>query len=90
MAPEVYRDYNFNEKSDLWSLGIMLVSMLNYGLPQLKKDDFLSAEFVVIFTTFGHLFQDMDINPFIRPIFDHCLTMDPRARCTIAELDDVS
>lgn len=90
MAPEVYSDKDYNEKSDLWSLGITLVTMLNYGLPVINIGDFLSADFVVIFTAFGLLFRDIEIHRFIRPLFEHCLAKDPRERCTIAELDDVS
>lgn len=91
MAPEVSNEWGFNEQSDIWSLGVTLLILLNRGLPRLSKGDFMTSDHVLTLYSFDYLERERDtVNSYIINLFKLCLRVNARERCTMTQINRVN
>lgn len=90
MAPEVIRELPYNEKIDMWSLGITLIEMMDRVPPHyLQQDD--AALFTTILSnpgpTFSYSQPSMYMRGLVAWLLDHNPTTRPSASEVLLEID---
>jgi len=88
MAPEVLQQNNYDQKADIWSMGITVIEMAE-GRPPLSDLHPLRA-LLQIPSNPAPTLRDDDVDsswsPQMRSFVERCLTKDPRQRATASEL----
>lgn len=84
LSPEIITRKAYDTKTDIWSLGILIIEMLEGAPPYLNE-----APFKAIYLIALRGKPDIDYNrlsPQLADFLDKCLTIDPEARATASEL----
>jgi serine/threonine kinase 33 len=85
MAPEITGDHNYNQKVDIWSLGIIVYEMLHQDLPFCSRKEFDEEEFEHnkrnLRIEFDNQISEQAIH-FIKKM----LVLDPESRASASEL----
>ncbi|VDK21437.1 unnamed protein product [Taenia asiatica] len=85
MAPEVVnKSVKYGPKIDIWSLGIMIIEMLD-GEPPYLNEPPLKAIYLIQ-TRERPEPKSTEVGPMLRDFLDRCLQVDPEQRATAAEL----
>ena len=79
MAPELIRGTEYDQKVDIWSLGIMLMEMLE-GEPPYMSFPPLRALFLITTKGIPPLKEPEKWSPELKDFLSKCITQDPRAR----------
>ncbi|KAH8871208.1 Serine/threonine-protein kinase PAK 2 isoform 1 [Schistosoma japonicum] len=85
MAPEVVsKTANYGPKIDIWSLGIMIIEMLD-GEPPYMNEPPLKAIYLI--QTMGKPRpKTKNVHPLLQEFLDRCLVVDPVKRASASEL----
>mmetsp|Transcript_26350 Transcript_26350/g.40212 ORF Transcript_26350/g.40212 Transcript_26350/m.40212 type:complete len:88 (-) Transcript_26350:409-672(-) len=85
MAPEIFNEKKYNEKADMWSLGIIMYILLTGKAPYFGNDD----ERIISQVKKGHynrrLLQDSRISKQAQTLIDKLLNKDPKQRLSAEE-----
>lgn len=85
MAPEVVRQVMYGPKVDVWSLGIMMMEMLE-GEPPYLNEEPLKALYLITTNGTPQLKPATKISDVFRDFLDLCLTVDPAKRACAMDL----
>lgn len=85
MAPEIIKEMPYDAKVDIWSLGIMVIEMIE-GAPPYLDEEPIRALYMI--STHGKpaLQEPNSISPELRSFLDAALEVDPEKRATAEEL----
>ncbi|KAM7541116.1 hypothetical protein Aperf_G00000044698 [Anoplocephala perfoliata] len=85
MAPEVVnKSVKYGPKIDIWSLGIMIIEMLD-GEPPYLNEPPLKAIYLIQSRERPQP-KSSEVSPLLQDFLDRCLQIDPEKRATAAEL----
>lgn len=79
LSPEQVRGGSGDERSDIFSLGVILYEMIA-GTPPFSGPAAVDAHGEVVACDPAPLPADIDISPELQHVIDHCLEQDPSAR----------
>ena len=85
MAPEVVKQREYDEKIDVWSLGIMTIEMLE-GEPPYLNEDPLKALYLIATNGTPKLKHPESLSLEIKRFLSVCLCVDVRYRASTEEL----
>jgi len=85
MAPELVRGHKYDQKVDVWSLGIMLIEMAESEPPYLKEQP-LRALYLIATKGMPRLKQPSKYSSVFMDFYGKCLAVDPQNRGSAAEL----
>ena len=84
MAPEIVNEQDYNQKADIWSLGITLFSLIFNGTPHKEYD---SEDMPKFNSQYGKLsYEETIASPILKDFLDCCLAIDPTDRSTASTL----
>lgn len=84
LSPEIITRKAYDTKTDIWSLGILIIEMLE-GAPPYLNEAPLKAIYLI--ASRGKPSIDYDkLSPQLADFIDKCLNIDPEARATATEL----
>lgn len=84
LSPEIITRKAYDTKTDIWSLGILIIEMLE-GAPPYLNEAPLKAIYLI--ASRGKPSIDYDkLSPQLADFLDKCLNIDPEARATATEL----
>lgn len=84
LSPEIITRKAYDTKTDIWSLGILIIEMLE-GAPPYLNEAPLKAIYLI--ASRGKPAIDYDrLSPQLADFLDKCLNIDPEARATASEL----
>lgn len=85
MAPEVVKQQAYDNKIDVWSLGIMAIEMIE-GAPPYLDEEPLKALYMIATNGTPNLNEPEASSPELRDFLDKCLNVDPEARSSVKSL----
>mmetsp|Transcript_30218 Transcript_30218/g.74285 ORF Transcript_30218/g.74285 Transcript_30218/m.74285 type:complete len:493 (-) Transcript_30218:147-1625(-) len=85
MAPELVRGHKYDQKVDVWSLGIMLIEMAEFEPPYLKEQP-LRALYLIATKGMPKLKQQSKYSNTFLDFFGRCLANDPKNRSSAQDL----
>jgi serine/threonine protein kinase len=85
MAPELVTGERYNQKVDVWALGIVMIEMAE-GEPPYLRDNPMKAMFSIATEPAPRLKRGGNWSESFREFVDCCLKKDPRERMTAEEL----
>uniref|UniRef100_A0A7S0M8Q2 Non-specific serine/threonine protein kinase n=1 Tax=Cryptomonas curvata TaxID=233186 RepID=A0A7S0M8Q2_9CRYP len=85
MAPELVRGQEYDQKVDVWSLGIMMIEILEWEPPFLREQP-LRALYLIATKGVPKLKEEAKYSPALLSFYSSCLTTDPKRRSSAAEL----
>mmetsp|Transcript_43142 Transcript_43142/g.84357 ORF Transcript_43142/g.84357 Transcript_43142/m.84357 type:complete len:270 (+) Transcript_43142:1-810(+) len=85
MAPELVRGHKYDQKVDVWSLGIMLIEMAEFEPPYLKEQP-LRALYLIATKGMPRLKQQSKYSSLFIEFYNKCLAVDPAKRGSASEL----
>ena len=85
MAPEIFNDKKYNEKADIWSLGIVMYILLTGKAPYFGNDDerIINQAKKGVFNR--KLLIETKVSKQALNLIDKLLTKDPRQRLSAAD-----
>jgi hypothetical protein len=87
MAPEVIKQQKYDSSIDIWSLGIMVIEMIE-GEPPYLNEEPLKALFLIATNGKPRLQDPNSISPELRDFLNSCLEVEASNRATAKELLD--
>jgi serine/threonine protein kinase len=84
-SPEMIKNENYTEKSDLWSLGCVLYELLNFSAP-FEGDNPLTVAKNIVELNYKRLNMNDFEHPVLVNIIKRCLVPDPEERIDINEM----
>ncbi|WBW74375.1 PAK-related kinase Shk2 [Schizosaccharomyces osmophilus] len=85
MAPEIIKQQKYGTKVDIWSLGIMIIEMLENEPPYLREDP-MKALYMIAKTGTPSLKNPEFVSKELHSFLNSCLNTDTIFRATAAEL----
>jgi serine/threonine protein kinase len=89
MAPEVVKQKSYNEKVDIWSLGIMIIEMIEKEPPYLDEDP-IKALYLIATNGMPRLKDSSKLSEVLKIFLGLCLCVDISHRSSAEELIQVS
>ena len=86
MAPEVVKQQSYDEKVDVWSLGIMCIEMLEGDPPYMVDEEPLKVLFLIATNGTPRLKYPQGLSVELKRFLSVCLCVDVRFRASAAEL----
>jgi protein-serine/threonine kinase len=85
MAPEVIKQKEYNHKVDIWSLGIMIIEMVE-GEPPYLEEEQLKALYIIATTGTPKLKNPDALSKDLKSFLFQCLEVDVEKRATTEQL----
>jgi protein-serine/threonine kinase len=85
MAPEVIKQKEYNHKVDIWSLGIMIIEMVE-GEPPYLEEEQLKALYIIATTGTPKLKNPDALSRDLKSFLFQCLEVDVEKRATTEQL----
>ena len=89
MAPEVIKQLPYDSKCDIWSLGIMIIEMVDGEPPHLDEEP-LKALYLIATSNSPQLKNPNRASPLCVDFLKYCLAVEIKHRATSEELLNVS
>ncbi|KAJ1470415.1 serine/threonine-protein kinase ste20 [Baffinella frigidus] len=85
MAPELVRGLKYDQKVDIWSLGIMIIEMAEWEPPYLREQP-LRALYLIATKGTPKLKKEAEFTAPFLDFYKRSLAVDPKARASAADL----